>query len=588
MTNAQGLRTHRLRSEWLIRRSCRRLALAVCFSLLVGACGSGGDDGNSGGDGVTPPPPAPPTSSLKIEGTAATGAPIVAAPVEVKCAAGTGAGTTGADGTYSVDIAAASLPCVLRVAPVGSAALHSLATGTGATVRANLTPVTELIVASLVGGVPAEWFSSFDGAAASRVTGDAVSSASAAVLSILRAAGLDFGAGVDPIGAAFTAAAGDPYDAALVRLSGALTSSGTTLPDLTRAVAASSAGASSTVVALPPDRLLQPAAASCAAMRSGTYRIVSPTPSANLGSQTSTLVFDAGAMSVSRSDGSTGTWTANGECRFTDQGSNYTAEVVVSQAGVIVGRMTRGGVSRDFIGFAEQAHAVDKLAGTWNTLGLEWSGTAFFATSGTVTFDAGGRIVSGTDCTDPATWSIRNCVVVPDSIVALFPPITSDASGGFAFVEGGAATSRLFAYRAGSGDFMLIAVSMEGNFSLYVADRPVVPQAVGTTSTSWGFDSNASYLAQSAIGEGGNTVTASDSTSWTRLQTAANGVQYSNTLLANNPRQGYVHRDAGTTTGSNGLPYNFIQLDWLRTYGMGVTPVLLTTQRVFQWSVVRP
>ncbi len=560
----------------------RRAAIAgalVAALVSLSGCGSGGDDGGS----TTPPP----RVALKMQGTAATGAPIVAASVDAKCAAGTGSGTTGADGTFSVDVEAGTLPCVLRVTLNGGTALHSVAYGQGDSVRANLTPATELIVASLAAADPAAFYATFDSVAAPQVTAAAVASAQSFVVALLAAAGVDFG-GLDLIASTFSASAADPYDAALVNLGSTLTSSGTSLSALTGAVVASS-GLMSSVVALPPDMLLRAAATNCSSLRSGTYRVISPTPNATLAAQAGTLSLDATTMSVTRSDGSTGTWTANSACRFVDQGTGYSAEVVVTRAGVIVGRMTRGGLARDFIGFPEQTHTIDKFAGTWNTLGLEWSGSTFFATLGTVTINAGGSIVGGTDCTDPATWSIRNCVTVPAAIVALIPPFTADASGGFAVVDsGGAVSTRLFAYRAGSGDFMLVAVSGDGSFAVYAPDKAVVPPAVGTTTANWNFDSLASYVPAQPIYETANTVTASDSASWTRTQQSTGGVQYSNTLLANNPRRGYVHRDIGTVTATNGTSVTFNQIDLLRMHGMGFSPVLITNQKLFEWSVGKP
>src|SRR5262249_38187735 len=144
-------------------------------------------------------------------------------------------------------------------------------------------------------------------------------------------------------------------------------------------------------------------------------------------------------------------------------------------------------------------------------------------------------------------------------LLQLVPPITADGNGGFALVDATTNTAgeRLFAYKAGSGDLMLLTVSRDGSFAFYSPDKPVPLPAIGTPASNWDFDSTALYVPAKAIYETTNPVTAQDTTagSWTRTQrTIGSTISYSTTLFANSPRRGYVHRDVVTVTASNGLP----------------------------------
>jgi hypothetical protein len=559
-------------------------AMLAVFALVAG-CGSGGDGG-------TPAPSPSPASTLEIQGTAATGAPIIAASVEVKCASGSGSGTTGSDGTFSVDVASGSLPCVLRVAPAGGTALHSVAYGAGDTVRANLTPATELIVASLASADPAAFYSSFDNTAAQGITGTAVASAQSFVVALLRAAGVDFSALGDLIGAPFTATAGNPYDAALVNLSTALTSSGTSLPVLTSSVVASS-GAAASIIALPPDMLLRRAAASCSAMRSGDFHIVTPTPGAPLAQQWDKLTFDAATMTSTRSDGATATWSDNGgDCRFKAQGTSYGADVAVTQAGVIAGTLTRNGVTRTFFGVPVQTHTLADLAGTWNVIGLEYSSidVAFLGSAGTTTLNDSGRYTGGINCRLDTTWAVNNCATVASAILALIPTITAEPDGGFAMTDITGMSSRLFVYRGGSGDLMVAVVSVNGTFAVYTPDKSIPLPTVGAVSKGWSYDANAQLVAY-PVGEGSSTVISVDTAAdtYTRVSRSNGGTrETTNTLSLNNPRRGYFHRPMSIVTASDGTQVQLNEYTAMRLHGIGLVPLLLPGPKTFELSVTRP
>ena len=129
--------------------------MAALAAAALAACGGGSDP---------QPPPVVVTPSITFSGTAATGAAIVGGHVDIKCAAGSAgnAGTTTlADGSYTVTIAGAALPCVMRVT-TGSAELYSLAeAGNGTAVRANITPFSHMVAAKTVGGDLAAFYQGF-------------------------------------------------------------------------------------------------------------------------------------------------------------------------------------------------------------------------------------------------------------------------------------------------------------------------------------------------------------------------------------------------------------------------------------------
>ncbi|WP_341890382.1 hypothetical protein [Variovorax sp. YR752] len=559
----------------------RRAAAALTLALGLGLAACGGGGGGSSN------PPAP--TDLVVNGTAATGAALAGAAVELECASGNGAATTAADGSFSATIAGGVLPCVARVTS-GNVTLHGLAYGSGASVRANITPATELVLARLLLGSPAGFFAAFD---AARITTAAADAAQAAVKSYLTDAGVDFAAIGDlvsgPLVASTAGSAGDAHDQALEALAAALGSSGNTLAGLTTAMIEAGTG---TVATLPASAVLRPAAPTCAAFRSGDFRILAPAGGSSLANQVSQLSFDAATLTGDRSDAGATSFAANGNCRFTETGAGFSADVVVSRAGILFGRRTLNGVARHFIGLPIQAHSLAELAGTWNVLGMNPAGAAFVAAAGTTTLNDQGRFTGGTNCQDNTTWALDVCVTVPDNLIAAIPTWTSGPDEGFATYENGAPANRLFAYRAGSGDLMLVAINFEGGFGFYAIDKSVPLPAVGTRASNWNLDSNSQWLPLGAsLSETTNTVTANDTAagSWTRLQRSiGSAAEYSTTLFANKPRRGYVFRAAATVTASNGATLQLNEFTFQRMHGMGFSPVVLPGPKTFELSIGQP
>lgn len=186
-------------------------ALALVASL--GACGGGGSS--------APPPPAPAPQVLAISGTAAVGLALANATVQIKCVDGstqvTSQTTTQADGSYSASLSGASLPCALRVTASDGSRLHSLAVGTGQRAVANITPLTELLVARAARQDAPAYFDAFN--PATLASGSALQAAQADIRSLLNGV-VDVSAVADFVATPLKAAtpgqrSDDVYDRAL-------------------------------------------------------------------------------------------------------------------------------------------------------------------------------------------------------------------------------------------------------------------------------------------------------------------------------------------------------------------------------------
>jgi hypothetical protein len=137
-----------------------KLVSTLVLLAALAACGGGGDTGAAG----TPTTPTAPTSSsLTVTGTAATGLAIAGATVTGKCIVGSGTATTQANGAFTLTVSGGQLPCVLQVTnPANGIKLHTLASGTGNTAVANITPLTEMTTARVMGSEPNVFFAAFD------------------------------------------------------------------------------------------------------------------------------------------------------------------------------------------------------------------------------------------------------------------------------------------------------------------------------------------------------------------------------------------------------------------------------------------
>ena len=553
---------------------------AALGAAILAACGGGGDSSSGASAGG-------PATSLSINGVAATGAAIVGGAVEAKCSSGSGNATSNADGSYTITVTSGSLPCMLKVTPIGGAALYSVATGTGTSATANINPVTQLVVASLSGTDPVAYFAAFDSAAAAAVTTAKITEAVGSVKTTLAAAGVDLGT-IDvlagPLTAASATTSGNAYDQALDALASKLAGAGTTLADLTTTVAATSptttantgtVTTTSGTPSLPADLLLKTAAGNCPALRSGTYRVVHPQSGMSLAEQHGKITIDAATLAIVNDDGSPGTWVANGTCRYLDD--NRLTDIVVSQAGVIVVRSidTVTSTFKIVLGFPEQAHTLAELEGSWNTIGMQHAdtGSTYYGSAVTGTFTATGTLTTASVCENASTWSVATCVTKASA----FPTWRVAADGGFDVVDpDGTVNGRTFAYRAGGGELMMMHVDGDGSFEVRTRKRAGDMPVVGRVNTSWDVFAyaNNQLLATPPMSESTNTVTAIDaaSGSFARLAKTVGGTdERSETVLVNNPRDGYNFRAAATVVGTNGSTISVPEWTSLGLRGMGLT-----------------
>jgi hypothetical protein len=141
-----------------------------------------------------------------------------------------------------VGVAGQAFPCIVSVTGgnIGTLTLHSFASAAG---RANVTPLTDLIVAGAVGGNPAQWLVQ-NGPNLAQALAQAVAQLPAATASLtasLAATGFTLPPG-DAFTAPFEPAAGDAYDDLLEAISDALETSGLRYEDLVTSVAAAGTG----------------------------------------------------------------------------------------------------------------------------------------------------------------------------------------------------------------------------------------------------------------------------------------------------------------------------------------------------------
>ena len=201
--------------------------LAVAMAILLTACGGGGG-GNT--------PSTNPITGI-LGGVAAVGAPIVEGRIRIICASGSVVDTkTGVAGAWQIGLREQTLPCAVQVSggtidgTPNTASYHSVATARG---NANATPLTDLMVANLVGNANLEaWFS---GLAASRssVAGISTNQVTAAVdklrLALPELAALQSN---HPIATSFEAKPGKIMDDMLAAFQVAMTNSRVSYIDL--------------------------------------------------------------------------------------------------------------------------------------------------------------------------------------------------------------------------------------------------------------------------------------------------------------------------------------------------------------------
>ena len=203
-------------------------------SILLAACLGG--SGGSSSSATTSSSTTTSTTVATLSGVVAVGTPIASSSISVVCAAGSKlTATSASDGSWSATISGQTLPCAAEAtggtinSAANTTAYHSVATVAG---TMNITPLTDLLVASLAGSTPGTWFTGLSKSTTplTSVTSTTVSSA----LSTLSTSfsGLTKLGTTNPITTAFNPTSGNPSDDMLTALATATTNAGVTYSTL--------------------------------------------------------------------------------------------------------------------------------------------------------------------------------------------------------------------------------------------------------------------------------------------------------------------------------------------------------------------
>jgi hypothetical protein len=537
----------------------------AAVALLVAGCG--------GGDGDVAAPAAP-VASLQVSGTAATGRALAGAAVQVKCATGDGTATTGSSGVYDVTIADGVLPCIIQVTgSVDNAqvTMHSV-TEAGSTdaasgrtsAVANVTPLTELVVAQLASAVPSAVFASFGQSSAAVITTDKLAAATTAVLSTLKTAtGVDV-TSVDPFKAPLVAATsatstGNAHD----QLLDALDIQPQALPQLvtqvaTAAASGSTAGLQDAMAAVDAGTL-----PGCPAMPGGKYRVLEYFGASYVRN------LDFKAMTISRPDG-TGTLPitvdATKPCEFKVAGNTGTTEVqldfTMGTAGVGAFRIQNITAGRSNIAylFPVQAHTLPELVGEWTFhQGGFMPGEGFRHMAGKVGIAADGAV---SVCDYNLTTNPWTTCTSDTGAAGLTAAARTD--GGYNLNEGSSTVASFWGYRAPNGTLTVFGTTNEAGSTAGTDEQTTLVLskfstqpllAVGTVTKYW----DVALVRQVGAGVGQNITSVVADTSTVLSVDAAAGTVTSKrtsdgreaTVKYNVPLPGLRHRPLQTFNGSS-------------------------------------
>jgi hypothetical protein len=554
-------------------RNRRKAKLAWLTTLAVStlvACGGGG-----GGSSAS--------QSLNLSGTAATGLALGGAAIDVKCSSGGTTNTTAnADGTYSVSIAGASLPCMLRATSSdGTIVYHSLAdssaglsSGSTTAATVNVTPLTEIIMAQAIGSgsTPSDTFVSNSTPPVAAVGN--LTSAVTSVVNNLNAAGTVDLTGFNPITKAFKAAttttSGDSFDQKIDALMASLSAGGQTVSDLSNVLV------SSKDIQTDLKYATGASPSACPYARTGNYQFVGKNggytninviviPGHTGGSL---IVADPSWGSGSgtpTSESNTFTWTNETQCLAVtgNSASSASKQLAFSKGGVIVASSgaTVSGTTNGFaIGFPVQTIPASSIANTYNIIEYDtpsMTGSAYPATVyGAYKIDSSGNLMC-----------VNNTSAIVCANIAGVLNQTANADGSYTLKMTNTSNSatwndKVFAYRGPDGQIMVVgAIANNGGMFIGSVQKPI-PAPVGNVRvTSWetrAINPTNSTPSGTLVETYVYDKTRIDDSSYTRTFITKNGVadNWVDTYLINNPIVGFKKRPAVTYNGVSS-PDNF-------------------------------
>lgn len=587
---------------------------AVCVTALaVAGCGGGGGSNTASGGGTT-------AKTLTLSGTAATGLAMSGGAVVVKCSSGTGTATTGASGSYTVSITDGVLPCMIEVSGTVDGTeikLHSIteagtASGNNIAAIANVTPLTELIVAKLAAAIPSDLFASFN--SGTQISSADLTAATTAVVTALKeATGIDLGS-IDPFKTTLVAAtasapnAGNDYDKALDALKEKVSIE--TLPQVVAQVAASatSSATDSDTVTLKDvmNGVSSGALEGCPSALSGKYRTIDYFGRTRV----AYLDFNKDNAGWFSPDKATKifpiTKSSTDACRFTaagpnTAGENVTYDIVIGRSGVgayTARNTTRNTATVGYI-FPVQAHALANVEGEWNFVQsgvspLENSPGEFDHFYGKLGLNAAG--------------SVAICEYAPDGSCApddeAPTSIVGRTDGGFNLTDG-TFTVPVYAYKAPNGSVVLFGTTNPEGATDASVERSVIvatrvqtlslPAVSTTESKYWDLTQIRRTLVQSTpptvnvtenIGSDGTTVIETLSANSFKRRRTSDGRE--DILAINSPFNGWRSRaPASGAAGMNQLMVNGLGLS-VATNSGPTSPTDGYQGHFYVISVVRP
>lgn len=474
----------------------------VSLLLLLAACG--GNSSSSPG-------------LLSISGTTSTGAALNGASMDARCANGaSGSATSSTDGSgsYTIQIANGVLPCMLRAtgtdASGNTITLHSVADV--GTTTANVTPLTELIVAAAtgtLGGTPSDAFAQFASNSdtqnslstqklsyAKTVVAGAVSAAATAGSQTVSLTGVDpltdsFQVGTDNDQLIDKLVAALKKNASTAKVSEVIASLSDSIRVVTQDNPTSAAVASSEAASTAATVVNQPVAAiaSCPAARNVRYRIVGSGGGTGLTNVSSFSGNSGTATATWEGDNTTETdaftFDATNPCKFTMLPSGSASNPLTgafASSGVFVLQASGSSDAGIGIGFPEQTITLSELAGTWNA--FEFSNDSGWKNfQNLLTLDSAGNFSNVRTCS--GTTSSDNTCSTPAGAPT---KLVANANGGFDATGGGGHGGRVFVFKSASGALMLVvALSPLDGGGLIIASpqSEQTPPAVGAVSKGY-------------------------------------------------------------------------------------------------------
>jgi hypothetical protein len=149
----------------------------------------------------------------------------------------------------------------------------------------------------------------------------------------------------------------------------------------------------------------------------------------------------------------------------------------------------------------------------------------------------------------------------------------------------------VFAYQAGGGDLMLVNIDADGSLTVFTKQRTNTLPTVGVVTTGWNMFLGNLLTSTLGVSATSNTIVSTDSAAGSilrTLKTVGGTDDHPETLFANNPRNGYTFRTAGTATAADGTTATIREFTNLGLRGMGVNALLLPSLKSFLFFVNQP